>query len=195
MRNMKRTLVAVTLVALCCGAAWAQAESTSLPDHGFYAYLRAGNQVAHNSAAWNGDTRLQVNAGLGYDINKWLGLELGWLTTGSPKFAVDSPSGNGVASESITGYTLRVLGKYPINETYKLRVGYETQSLSGYYRQTGSGLNPTNENGTQSRNFIALGVEIALDKRSSFIGEYLRSSKVPGDTYYDGLQFGFNYKF
>lgn len=171
-------------------AATESAEGGRSLAHGFYGYAYAGSFTAHNNTNWNGDQRTPWQLGIGYEFNKYVGIEAGYISQGKITMANPSASGSTTQTEEIHGYTYDLVGRLPLNETFGLIASLGQRRLTGTDTLSGGGLPTRSQSASFTLSVLALGAEMKVDGRTSILLKAYKTSTNtlnPAEpTYYTG---------
>lgn len=190
MLHQKKLTLALMALAIASGTC----AQTALPDDGFHGFVTTGQFRKNSNSAYGGGTALVAIAGLGYDFNKHLGLEIGQMLNSRLRVGY----GNSTYDLQAEGTVFNVIGKYPLNETYKLFASVGAIAYSSSTTVT-SGGSTTQWSDSKTLASYAFGGEMALDRRSSIRLQYFTTSKAEYSggvqEWFDGLQATFIARF
>jgi hypothetical protein len=168
---MKKAMLILSLLATL-PLAYAQKMS----EDGFYGVVAAG-PTSFTTSSNSGSTGNGYKIGAGYDYNKYLAFEFAYYGVFKQ---TEKELGVEYFSNDRTAYSLGAIGKFPINDSFRLIGGYSTMSM----KQTlALDLNLSGNKTTTERNFshgvVSLGAEVNLDARTSVRYEYSKLNSVP----------------
>lgn len=151
-------------------------HAQKMPEAGFYGIVSAGPSTfttSNNSGSAGNGFKL----GGGYDYNKYVAFELAYYGVFKQ---TEKEVGIEYFSNDRTAYSLGVMGKFPINDTFRLLGGYSTMSMK---QVIGLDLALTGTKTSTERNFshgvVTIGGEMSLDERTSVRYEYSKLNSVP----------------
>lgn len=191
---MRKLIIALAAGIAAMGAAQAQTQSGNLDTSNYTAprpYVGVAVSAAKNQAS--DDWRAAPKVFGGYNLNQNWAVELGYTRQGSRDYDTYGPTGV-LGNSSVRGTDTYVAAKYamPVNDRFsaygKLGAGHSERKnrLNGYgdvtERDTGV--------------YGALGMEYALNEKTSVVGEYERYGKdkatgAKADALSVGLKYGF----
>jgi len=173
---MKKVLLSVSL-SLFISFSHAQ----QMQEDGFYGLVAAG-PTSFTTSSNSGSSGNGYKIGVGYDYNKYLAFEGAYYGVFKQ---TEKESGVEYFSNDRTAYSLGVVGKLPINDTFRVIGGISTMSMK---QSLGLDLNLTGTKTYTNRDYThtvtMFGGEMSLDPRTSVRYEYakLSSATVSGTT-------------
>ena len=173
---MKKVLTIASLILLVTSA-----NAQKMQEDGFYGIVAAGT-TSFTTSSNSGSSGNGYKIGGGYDYNKYLAFEGAYYGVFKQ---TEKESGVEYFSNERTAYALGVVGKFPINDTFRVIGGYSTMQME---QSISLDLNLTGTKTTTSRNYThrvtMMGGEMSLDPRTSvrFETAKLSSATVSGTT-------------
>lgn len=168
----------------------------ALPDNGFYGVVTTGQLRKSNSDGTADGVAMTALAGLGYDFNKHFALEVSYMLNTRLKTSVGT--GNSYQLDA-DAYLINALGKWPINDTFKLFAGIGNLTYNAKTTIYYNGSLQSQTSSSKSVMNYSLGGEMALDRRSAIRVQYFMTEKLEFANNYwekfDGLQASFIARF
>lgn len=111
--------------------------------------------------------------------------------------------GTGVLEEKGSGTLVRIVGKLPINDTFRLRASLGKNYMTGSFSQSGPGIAASSDTMKFRPTVVGIGGEMNLDRRSALRLELTRNSKTTSSsaggatvsTYDTGVAVGITVRF
>ena len=173
---MKKVLSTASLILIITSA-----NAQKMQEDGFYGIVAAG-PTSFTTTSNSGSSGNGYKIGGGYDYNKYLAFEGAYYGVFKQ---TEKESGVEYFSNDRTAYSLGVVGKFPINDTFRVIGGYSTMQMK---QSLGLDLSLTGTKTYTNRNYThgvtIIGGEMSLDPRTSvrFESAKLSSATVSGTT-------------